>query len=142
MISKKTKYAIKALVNLATHYPNWQKTASIAHESQIPKKFLELILLDLKQKNWVESRMGQNGGYALKTAPQQISLADVYRLFEGAVALVPCASEHFYSPCQDCPDVNTCLLRPTFVHLRAHMLSSMEHTTIADVLQRPNLPIE
>ena len=109
MMSKKCKYALKALVKLAAHYQQgFLTTGVIATDEGIPRKFLEQILLELKQAKLVNSRQGIGGGYYLLKSPKDISLADIYRIFDGPIALTPCVSLNFYEPCDDCISEETC----------------------------------
>jgi Rrf2 family protein len=131
MLSQKAKYAIKALIYLAQQEKgNLIKTADIASKSNIPKKFLELILIDLKRASLVSSKQGIGGGYYMLKDADEINLADIYRLFDGAIALLPCASLRFYEPCHDCPDESTCLIRDSLIQVRDQTLSALEKTTI------------
>lgn len=102
MLSHKAKYALKALLFLAqqeeTHI---SRTIEIAEAANIPKKFLEQILLDLKRGHFVGSKQGKFGGYYLLKSKNDITLADIHRLFDGAIALLPCASLNFYERCSD-----------------------------------------
>lgn len=131
MISQKAKYAIKALTFLAEK-PTGQpvKTIDIAKNARIPKKFLEHILLDLKNASLVSSRQGVQGGYYLLKDPENINLADIYRLFDGAVALLPCASYKFFEPCADCDDVETCRLRFELIEVKKQTLIALKKVTI------------
>jgi Rrf2 family protein len=104
MMSKKCKYALKALIRLGKEYGsgNLSLTDDIARSEHIPKKFLEQILLNLKHAGYVRSKQGSKGGYRLVQDPNHITLAEIYRLFDGAIALVPCVSQKFYEACDDC----------------------------------------
>lgn len=131
MISQKTKYAIKALTYLAQRKKNEIiKTSVISGQANIPKKFLEQILLDLKRASIVSSRQGAAGGYYLKKDSKKINLADIHRLFDGAVALLPCASEKFYIPCKDCRDEKRCSLKWGLLKVREKTLKALEDITI------------
>jgi Rrf2 family protein len=131
MLSQKAKYAIKALIYLAEQEKGALiKTAEIAANSSIPKKFLELILIDLKRASLVSSKQGIGGGYYLLKDAEEINLAHIYRLFDGAIALLPCASLRFYEPCHDCPDETTCQIRKSLIQVRDQTLAALEHTTI------------
>lgn len=135
MMSKKCKYAIKALVHLGEQYQQGNMfTAEIASRGQIPKKFLEQILLELKHAGFVGSQQGYKGGYYLKKAPEDISVADVYRLFDGAIALVPCVAVQYYEKCEDCPDEKTCIFRREFDVIKEQTREVMKRTTIASFL--------
>ena len=112
MLSHKTKYALKALLYLAQQEEGFiAKTMDIAEGANIPKKFLEQILLELKRGHFVSSKQGKLGGYYLVKSKNEITLADIHRLFDGAIALLPCASINFYEPCSDCKTESECLLR-------------------------------
>ncbi len=130
-MSKKCKYALKALTSLAQHYNKGLLQAGVMAEADgIPKKFLDQILLDLKRAKIVNSRQGIGGGYYLVKAPSEISVADVYRLFDGPIALTPCASLYFYEKCDDCKDEATCYLRKEFISIREKTRSIMSETTL------------
>ena len=135
MISKKCKYALKALVRLSHEFGGeLVLTDEIAKSEHIPKKFLELILLDLKHAGYVRSKQGAKGGYRLVRHPSEISLADVYRLFDGAIALLPCVSEKFYEACDDCPDVKKCRLKKVFFNVREKTYELLSGITIESFL--------
>jgi Rrf2 family protein len=135
MLSQKAKYAIKALMNLAVQEKGvLVKTADIAEQENIPKKFLELILIDLKRASLVASKQGIGGGYYLLRSADKISLADIYRLFDGAIALLPCASLRFYEPCKDCVDENTCALRASIIAVRDQTLLALENTMLSQLV--------
>ena len=118
-MSMKCKYAIKALINMAANYQkDFLSTSEIAAAENIPKKFLEQILLELKHAKLVNSKQGSKGGYYLLKDPKDVSVADVYRIFDGAIALLPCISLNFYEPCADCKDEEACTLRREFIKVR------------------------
>ena len=103
MLSKKAKYAIKALLALADREGDEpMRIADLAREEQIPPKFLELILLGLKNQGILQSRKGKGGGYLLARDPADIYLGQIVRMFDGPLAPVPCASQTAYVPCADC----------------------------------------
>ena len=137
MLSNKTKYALKALLYLAqqddTHI---SRTIDIAQAAAIPKKFLEQILLDLKRGHFVGSKQGKFGGYYLLKSGNDISLADIHRLFDGAIALLPCASLNFYEPCSDCTTESECDLRHGLILIRDETLKAMEGITIASLVKK------
>lgn len=136
MMSKKCKYAIKALIHLGKSYKkDYLLTADIAKAQNIPKKFLEQILLDLKHAGFVGSKQGFGGGYYLKLAPSKINLADVYRLFDGAIALVPCVAVKYYEKCEDCTDEKTCSLRREFGIIKEKTRLLMKKTTLSSFLK-------
>jgi Rrf2 family protein len=139
MLSQKTKYALRALVWLAGQEAPSASIADIAVGAKAPRKFLEAILLELKQAGFVESRRGRFGGYALAAAPEAIAFADVIRAVEGPLALAPCASRTAYQPCQDCFDVETCPIRAALLASRDAVAEVLERWTLTTALTRPEL---
>lgn len=136
MISKKMKYAIKALVYIAQNSKENSsvKTNDIASKAIIPKKFLEQILLELKKNRIVNSRQGSMGGYYLMKKPNEITLAAIYRLCEGPIALVSCASLNYYEPCSDCVDEATCKIKFALIDIRQKTIANFESITIATLI--------
>jgi len=139
MLSKKTKYAIKALVALGknTGKPPMQ-ISKIAIEEQIPKKFLEQILLDLRNSGYLYSKKGAGGGYALNKDAKDIYLVHIMRITDGPIAMVPCASFNFYHKCDECKDEVTCGIRSAFIDVRDATLKVLTETSIADIIDREN----
>jgi Rrf2 family protein len=136
MMSKKCKYAIKALVQLGGNFQKGNMfTADIAANESIPKKFLEQILLELKHAGYVGSHKGYGGGYFLKKNPNEISVADIYRLFDGAIALVPCVAVQFYEKCEDCKDEKNCVYRREFEIIRERTRDVMKEVTIGSFMK-------
>jgi Rrf2 family protein len=137
MLSKKTKYAIKALILLGKNreQPPMQ-IAQIAEMERIPKKFLESILLDLRNAGLLYSKKGAGGGYALNKAPEDISLVSILRLTDGPIAMVPCASLNFYHKCDECHQETTCGIRDAFIEVRDASLKILSETSIADLIAR------
>jgi Rrf2 family protein len=140
MLSQKTKYALRALVWLASRrdLPS-ASIADIAVGAKAPRKFLEAILLELKQAGFVESRRGRFGGYALAAAPERILFADVIRAVEGPLALAPCASRTAYRPCHDCFDVETCPIRAALLASRDAIAAVLEQWSLERALAQPEL---
>jgi Rrf2 family protein len=135
MLSKKTRYSFLALVYLAKEYQKGPVLIStIAESEKIPKKFLEAILLELRRNGFVNSKMGKGGGYYLIKPPDQINLADILRLFEGAIALLPCASFKYYEPCCHCKDKNPCGIRSIVKYLRDETVKFMKSYSLYDVI--------
>jgi len=137
MLSKKTKYAIKALVILGKNVdqPPMQ-IQKIAEMERIPKKFLEQILLDLRNAGFLYSKKGAGGGYSLNKDPKEIFLVNILRITDGPVAMLPCASLNFYHKCDECHQETTCGIRDVFVEVRDATLSILSKTSIADVIAR------
>ena len=137
MLSHKAKYALKALLYLAQQDEDHiSKTIEIADGANIPKKFLEQILLDLKRGRFVSSKQGKFGGYYLIKSKNDITLAEIHRLFDGAIALLPCASLNFYEPCSDCKTESECSLRHGLLLIRDKTLKAMEGITIASLVKK------
>lgn len=107
--------------------------SDLAERDEIPKKFLEAILLDLKRHGLVQSRKGKGGGYFLKRPPADISFGDAVRALEGPLALVPCVSKTAYERCSDCVDEHTCGVRLAMRSVREATAAILDHTTLADV---------
>ncbi len=131
MISRKAKYAIKALKVLAEEYGNGPiLIAYISDKENIPRKFLESILLDLRNHGLLQSQKGKGGGYSLRVEPDRINLAQVIRVIDGPIAPTPCVSLNFYVRCDDCDDEVTCTLRPIMLRVRDANLAVYEKTTL------------
>lgn len=137
MLSKRTQYAIFALTYLAREYDKGPVLISIiAENGSIPKKFLESILLDLKNSGFLGSRKGKGGGYYLIKDPCEVNLADIIRHFEGAIALLPCATYKFYEPCNLCQDEQSCGIRSIIKDIRDEMVPLLKRKTLRDILTR------
>ncbi|MDL5050184.1 Rrf2 family transcriptional regulator [Oscillatoria amoena NRMC-F 0135] len=118
MLSKKCKYAIHALIHMAKNPDKKFLIREISSSCNIPKKFLENILLELKHAGILGSRAGKGGGYFLRRSTHEVNLAEVVRLFDGAIAAVPCATYKYYEPCRECEDEATCSIRLAFLNIR------------------------
>lgn len=137
MLSKKTQYAFKALMYLAQKQNDEPVLiAEISQQRNIPLKFLENILLELKKQGILESKKGKGGGYYLAKAPEKIFLADVLRLIDGPIALLPCVSLHFYKQCGEC-DEKHCGLHRIMIEVRDANLAILENKTVADISYAP-----
>ena len=132
MLSKRSKYAIKALLALADH-PRHEpvRIVDLAREENIPPKFLELILLGLKNQGILQSRKGKGGGYLLARDPEDIYLGQIVRMFDGPLAPVPCASQTAYVPCADCPDEAVCGVHLAMKAVRDATALVLDGTSIA-----------
>jgi Rrf2 family protein len=134
IISKKTKYCLRALYSLARQYGRGPiLVQKIADEEHIPKKFLELILLTAKAGGLVDSKPGRGGGYQLTKAPEQVTVGAVIRLMEGPLAPLPCASETAFRRCEECVDEKTCGTRLVMRRVRNATAEILDQTTLADV---------
>lgn len=134
MLSKKCKYAIHALVHMAKEPEEKYLIKDISEACNIPKKFLEAILLDMKRAGFLGSKQGKGGGYFLRLKTSEINLTDVIRLFDGAIAAVPCASLKFYDSCQECEDEETCTVRHTFIQVRKSTVEMLKSSTLEDMV--------
>ncbi|MBP6182473.1 Rrf2 family transcriptional regulator [Flavobacterium sp.] len=134
MLSKKTKYGIKALTFLARQEDQTPVAiADIAKAEQISIKFLESILLLLRHSGFLGAKKGKGGGYYLIKEPKDINMAKVYRILEGPIALLPCASHNFYEKCDDCIDESLCAVRKLMMEVRDNTLMILENNTLADI---------
>lgn len=135
MLTSKAKYALRAMIDLAAQAGAGPRTpvfiADIARRQNIPRRFLENILLELRKHGLVVSHRGKMGGYALARAPDLITFADVIRAIDGPLALTPCTSRTAYQRCDDCKDEATCSLRKTLVQVRDATANILESRTLA-----------
>jgi Rrf2 family protein len=141
MLSKKSKYAIKALVSLAKHYDvkSKIKISTIAEEENIPRKFLEAILVELRNNGLLHSKLGANGGYYLAKHPNEIFLSQVIRISGGPIALLPCVSLNFYEKCEECENEATCGLNHVMREVRDATIQILSKTSIQDLVKREDL---
>ena len=134
MLSKKTKYGIKAMTFLARQEDNIPvQIAEIAKSENISLKFLESILLLLRNSGFLGAKKGKGGGYYLIKDPKEINMAHVYRILEGPIALLPCASHNFYEKCDDCKEELNCAVRKLMIEVRDNTLKILESNTLADI---------
>ena len=135
MLSRKTKYGLKALAFLAKWQDDSPVQISVISESEnISQKFLESILLTLRKAGFLSSKKGKGGGYYLLKDASVIRIANVYRILEGPIAMVPCVSLNFYEKCDDCPDEDACSVHRLMIQVRDNTLSILENTTLADLI--------
>lgn len=136
MLSKKCKYAIHALVHMAKNPQNKFLIKEISEACHIPKKFLEAILLDLKHAGILGSKQGKGGGYTLRRETTEINLAEIVRMFDGAIAAVPCATYKFYESCAECDDEEICSVRDTFLQVRNATVEMLKASTLEDLVRK------
>jgi Rrf2 family protein len=137
VISKKSQYALIAMTCLAREYEHGPVLVSrMAEEEQIPKDFLNLILLELKNRGLVQSKRGKRGGYALSRPPEEIDLATILRLIGGPLAPVPCASGSAPAQCNVCRDEEVCAIKPTMREVRDATARILERTMLSDLVRR------
>jgi Rrf2 family cysteine metabolism transcriptional repressor len=135
-LSVRGEYALRALLVLGSHYgKEVVSIQTISQEQNIPKRFLEQILNDLKSTGAIESKRGTSGGYRLARSPHEITLATVIRHIEGALAPISCVSERFYEKCS-CPDEARCAIRNVMKEVREAVVKIVEKVTVAELCER------
>jgi Rrf2 family protein len=136
-LSKKAKYGLRALYALTRQYGQGPVLIStLADQESIPKKFLETILLELRNRGIVASRKGPGGGYYLSKAPEQITIGSIVRMIDGPLAPLPCASETAYRRCEECIDEQTCETRVLMKQVRDATARILDGTTLAEVCRQ------
>ncbi|MDZ7607076.1 MAG: Rrf2 family transcriptional regulator [Cyclobacteriaceae bacterium] len=137
MISKKSKYALNALLHLTRKYGEGTVGIHIiAKEENIPQKFLEAILLDLRNAGILSSKKGKGGGYYLLKNPEDVNIAQVLRIFDGAIALLPCVTFNFYERCEECKDEEVCSIREAFKEVRDESVRIFKEHTLRSMVDR------
>jgi Rrf2 family protein len=138
MISKKTKYALKALITLTESYLHQKPIliSDLAVKDAIPRKFLELILLELKNKGVLLSKKGKGGGYFLAKPPKGIMLGEVMRILEGPLAPLPCLSKSAYHKCEECRDEQHCGIRIVMKDVYEAQTRILDQTSLQDMIDR------
>jgi Rrf2 family protein len=140
-LSVRGEYALRALIVLGLDYledDSVVRIQEISRRQNIPKRFLEQILNDLKSAGIVESKRGVAGGYRLKLPPHRVTLAEIIRHLEGPLAPVSCVSERFYEKCS-CPDEEKCGIRSVMKEVRDAVVKILEHVTLAQLCERVQL---
>jgi Rrf2 family protein len=139
MITQKMKYALKALLTLADENRRAEPLAltieEIARRSGAPKRFLEHILLEIRNAGIIASTRGRAGGYQLIKDPSQVSISELLRMIDGPIAPLACLSRRAYQRCEDCQDEAACRIRKVFAEVFWSYLVLIESLTLADVLQ-------
>jgi Rrf2 family protein len=136
-LSRKGRYALRALYALAGNETGRPiLIADLAERERIPRKFLEAILLELKNAGILQSKKGKGGGYALAKAPEQITLGDVIRTIDGPLAPIPCVSERAYARCEGCADEATCGTRLVMKQVRDSIAQILDNTTLAGAIEQ------
>ena len=141
-LSKRGEYGLRAIIALAepaekSDAPQMMQIKEISIQEQISPKFLEQILLTLKNAGLLHSRMGVGGGYYLARPAKEITLGQIFRVLDGPVAPIKCVSQMAYEPC-GCPDEETCGLRLVMGDVRNAIADILDHTSLADVTKRQN----
>ncbi|OJX70519.1 Rrf2 family transcriptional regulator [Magnetospirillum sp. 64-120] len=136
MLSSKAKYGLKAMVYLARHGADGSVLiADIAEAESIPKKFLDAILLELKNRGLLSSKKGKGGGYTLAKPANSIMVGDIVRVLDGPLAPVQCVSRTAYRRCDDCRDETACAVRAVMGEVRDAIAAILDNTTLADMAQ-------
>lgn len=137
MLTKKAQYALYALRYLAFKKDKGPVLIKEIVEAEfLPQKFIEAILVDLKNAGFVNSKKGKNGGYYLIKEPKEINFADIIRIFDGAIALLPCATYKYYERCDKCQNDDNCGLRNVVKEIRDKTVAIMKELTLQDVIDR------
>jgi len=131
MLTQKARYALRAMLHLAARDGS-ATVSEIAEGEAIPRKFLELVMANLKSSGLVVGRRGPSGGYRLAKPADKISFADILRAIDGPLALAPCASQTAYRPCPDCASIETCRIRPALIAVRDTTALLLEGISLAE----------
>jgi Rrf2 family protein len=140
MLSRKAKYALRALSTLALAEPAQLQARRIAQDAKVPEKFLEAILVELRNAGIVASRRGTIGGHSLAKPASQIMVGDVVRIIDGPIAPIRCASVTAYQPCADCIDPPTCALRGLMGDVRDAMSEIIDKRSLSELAQATLTP--
>jgi len=141
MLSQKCKYALRALLALARENPDELLLVSdIAERENLPKKFLEAILLELNRNGLVRSRRGRGGGYALAKPADLITFGQVVRIMDGPLAPLSCVSVNYYRRCDDCKEEASCEIRKVMRRVRDAIAGELDGTSLAQALADGKMP--
>lgn len=140
MLSMKAKYALRALCALTRAQPGRLQARVIAREADVPEKFLEAILVELRKAGLVSSTRGAVGGHALAKPADEIMVGDIVRILDGPIAPIRCASVTAYKPCKDCQDPETCALRRLMGDVRDAMSDVIDHRSLLQLSQATPAP--
>ncbi|RJF79452.1 Rrf2 family transcriptional regulator [Azospirillum cavernae] len=137
MLSQKAKYALRALIMLAEQANNDDLIliADIAERENIPRKFLEAILVELRKHGLLYAKRGKSGGYRLARPASEISFGEVIRLIDGHLAPLPCASKFSFKPCEDCGDPAVCSVRWLMMQVRDATAGVLDNHSLSDALR-------
>lgn len=133
MLTKKAKYGLKAMLHLSRlEFGASAFVANIARDNELPKKFLDAILIDLRNAGLLSSKKGRTGGYALARRAEEISLGAIIRVLDGPLAPLACASRSRYTPCSDCASVEECEIRVVMLDVREAIANVLDRRTLAE----------
>ncbi len=137
MLSKRAKYGLRALVYLARHKGEGPiQIRDISENLKIPRKFLEAILLDLRNEGMLQSRKGKEGGYLMERSPDTITVGKIIRFIDGPLAAVPCVSQTAYARCDDCPEEKMCVIRCIMKQVRDATAKILDETTLDQLVAK------
>jgi len=136
MLTNKAKYGLRAMCALQGGEGRWLQAHAIAARANVPEKFLEAILVELRKAGFVESRRGHMGGHALARPAEEIMVGDLIRAIDGPLAPVRCASMTAYEPCSDCSDPEHCAVRELMRETRAALSGVLDHCSLAALTER------
>jgi Rrf2 family protein len=139
MLSRKAKYALKGMLALAERHGQGPVLISEIAGDHMPRKFLESILLELKNHGLLHSKKGKGGGYFLAKPPDVITIGRIVRIIDGPIAPLPCVSRTAYMRCEECPDERTCGIRLLMKDVREATAQILDSTTLADLIHRVNV---
>ena len=143
VLTKKGKYGLKAMVHLAQFSPGRPvPVLEIASTQQIPKKFLDAILSELRNAGFVNSKMGKGGGYMLARTASQISVGEIIRVIDGPLAPLPCASKTRYQRCVDCLDETKCAVRLVMLDAQRALSEVFDGCTLAQMRSMAETDLE
>ena len=140
MLTKKSKYALKALLYMAKN-KGLVQIGDLSKEEKIPQKFLESILLELKRHGLLNSKRGKDGGYELRETPENITFGQIVRILDGPLAPVPCVSHLYYERCEECIDENTCHIRRVMKMVRDETCRILDGTSLSEALKNETFVI-
>ncbi|CAA7627674.1 Predicted transcriptional regulator [Candidatus Terasakiella magnetica] len=137
MLSSKAKYGLKAMIYLSRHEGLGPSLiADVAEHEHIPKKFLDAILLELKNHGLLSSKKGKGGGYVLARPSSRITVGEIVRILDGPLAPIPCVSRTAYRRCDDCVDEDSCALRAVMQEVRDALAAILDNTSMSDLINR------
>ncbi|MEI7802327.1 MAG: Rrf2 family transcriptional regulator [Bacteroidota bacterium] len=138
MLSEKAKYGLQAIIYLAKESRRHKEPfliSELAEHEKIPKKFLEIILLDMRKQGILHSKMGKGGGYFLAKPANEISIGQIVRVLDGPLAPISCVSKTAYRKCDDCKDEKTCEIRKVMQKVRDATAKILDGTTLEDAVK-------
>jgi Rrf2 family protein len=141
MLTKKSKYALKALLYLAKDEEQLVQISELSQKENIPQKFLENILLELRNHGLLYSKRGKDGGYKLGKPPEEITFGQVIRILDGPLAPIGCVSQMAYQKCEECEDEKTCNIRRVMQKVRDETASILDGTSLKSAINQGILNI-